>query len=81
MLQQMTLVVCELITTCLSVAKCQYYYRYRKITVTVANLFTYLLRRITKTTELTKKLFLNSILTRCYSGLCAKCSLRLIINE
>ena len=37
--------------------------RYRKITLTVANLFTYLLHRKTKTTELngTKKLFLNSI--------------------
>jgi len=54
-------VLCKLITTCLSVAKCQYYPRYRKITLTVANLFTYLLHRINKTTELTKKLFLNSI--------------------
>ena len=50
-----------LITTCLSVAKCQYYPRYRKITLTVANLFTYLLRRLTETTEFTKKLLLNSI--------------------
>ena len=52
-------VVCKLITTCLSVAKFQYCPRYRKITPTVANL----LHRITKTTELTKKLFsvLNSI--------------------
>jgi len=41
--------------------KRQYYPRYRKITPTVANLFTYLLHRKTKTTELTKKLFLNSI--------------------
>jgi len=56
-----TLVVCKLITTGLSVAKCQYCPRYRKITLTVANLVTYLLNRITKTTELTKKLFLNSI--------------------
>jgi len=38
MMQQMTLVVCKLITTCLSVAKCQYCPRYRKITLTVANL-------------------------------------------
>ena len=38
-----TLVVCKLITTCLSVAKCQYCPRYRKITLAVANLFTYLL--------------------------------------
>jgi len=86
MMQQMTLVVPwysvqAYITTCLSVAKCQYCHRYRKITPTVANLFTYLLHRITKTAELTKKVFLNSILTRCYSGLCVKCSLRLIINE
>jgi len=29
--------------------------------MTVANFFTYLLHRKTKTTELTKKLFLNSI--------------------
>jgi len=56
-----TLVVCKLITTCLSVDKCQYCPRYREITLTVANLFTYLLHGITKTTELTKKLFLNSI--------------------
>ena len=35
--------------------------RYRKITLTVANLFTYLLHRKTKTTELTKKFFLDSI--------------------
>jgi len=66
MMQQMTLVVPwysvqAYITTCLSVAKCQYCPRYRKITPTVANLFTYLLHRITKTTELTKKVFLNSI--------------------
>ena len=52
------LVVCKLITTCLSVAiaKCQYCPRYRKITLTVANLFSYLLHRITETTELAKKL-------------------------
>ena len=49
--------LCKLITTYLSVAKCQYYPRYRKITLTVANLFTYLLYRKSKTTELTKKLF------------------------
>jgi len=35
--------------------------RYRKITLTVANLFTYLLHRKSEATELTKKLFLNSI--------------------
>jgi len=56
-----TLAVCKLISTCLSVARCQYCPRYRKITLTVANVFTYLLHRITKTTELTRKLFLNSI--------------------
>jgi len=47
-----------------SVAKCQYYPRYRKITLTVANLFTYLLHRKSETTELTKKLFLNSIFNK-----------------
>ena len=63
MMQQMTLVVCKLITTRLSVAKCQYCPGYRKITLTIANLVTstYLLHGITETTELTKKLFLNSI--------------------
>ena len=47
-----TLVVWKLITTRLSVAKCQYYPRYRKITLTVTNLVTgtYLLHRITNTT-------------------------------
>jgi len=54
-------VLCKLIRTCLSVTKCQYWPRYKTITLTVANLFTYLLHRITKSTELTKKLFLNSI--------------------
>jgi len=39
-----TLVVCKLITTCLSVAKCQYCHKYINISLTVANLFTYLRR-------------------------------------
>jgi len=43
-----TVVVFKLITTCLSVTKCQYGPGYRKITLTVANLFIYLLHRITK---------------------------------
>jgi len=49
---------------CFSVAKCQYCPRYRKIALTVANLFTYLLHRITETTELTKKLCVEQYFSR-----------------